>query len=118
MASGVWIDGPRVSIVTLPARGACKRNQREWPPALPAWFGSPGSLLAPVLYVSKLPLDVRRATASANTSLSGTPGVDAGTVQVVDAGDGSVRPAASSARTRKVCEPVSRPSYARGEVHG
>src|SRR4051812_11143200 len=87
-ASRVSIEGPRVSIVTGPARGACQRSHSECPPALPAWFGSPASLLAPVLSMSKLPLDPRSAIALANPSFSGTPGVGAGTVQVIDAGEG------------------------------
>src|SRR5439155_14607440 len=107
-ASSVSIDGPRVSIVIVPERGAFHRSHSEWPPPLPAWFGSPGSLLAPVLFVSKPPLAVRSGIESANASFSGTPGVVAGTVQVIVAGVGSVRPATSTARTRNVCDPAGR----------
>src|SRR5258707_984669 len=37
---------PLVSSATLPLDAAVQVHQTEWPPALPAWFGSPLSLLA------------------------------------------------------------------------
>ena len=38
---------PNVLIVTLPAEGAVHVHQTDLPPALPAWLGSPVSLVAP-----------------------------------------------------------------------
>jgi hypothetical protein len=114
----VSISDPWVSIVIVPARGAVQRSQSEWPPALPAWLGSASSFVAPTVFMSKLLLPTRSGIASANASFSGTPGVTAGTAHVALAGDGSIRPAASSARTRNVCEPAPRSSYVRGEVQG
>ncbi len=43
-------------------------------------------------------------------------GADASTVQAREAGDASTLPAASTARTSKLCEPFARPEYAFGEL--
>src|SRR5258706_3247394 len=43
-------------------------------------------------------------------------GATVSTVHVLDAGDASVLPVASFARTRNVCEPLARPEYAFGLV--
>src|SRR5262245_8972217 len=50
---------PIVSMVVEPMAGAVQTHQTEWPPVLPAWFGSPASLLASILVpvkVAVLPL--------------------------------------------------------------
>ena len=39
---------PAVLNVVGPPAGAVHENQIEWPPALPAWVGSPASLVAVV----------------------------------------------------------------------
>src|SRR4051794_22535462 len=44
-------------------------------------------------------------------------GTAASTVQVCAAGEGSVLPAGSVARTRNVCEPSARPVSVLGDVH-
>ena len=38
---------PKVLIVTFPAEGAVQDHQTDLPPLLPAWLGSPASLVAP-----------------------------------------------------------------------
>jgi hypothetical protein len=94
---------PRVSIVIVPACGARQENQTERPPALPAWFGSPASFVAPLVGIPSSWLSVRKARGEEKASLRGVVGT--GTVQTTAAGLGSRRPAASSARTAKVCSP-------------
>src|SRR5204863_236519 len=62
---------PMVSMVAWPLPGAVQDHQTEWPPALPAWLGSPVSLVAPTLVpvcVEVLPLIVM---ALAKLSLAG-----------------------------------------------
>ena len=39
-----------VLMTTVPLVGAVQLHHTERPPGLPAWFGSPGSLVAPTLY--------------------------------------------------------------------
>src|SRR6187401_2995012 len=51
---------PMVSTVTEPVEGAVQVHQRDLPPTLPAWFGSPDSFVArELLAVTVLVLPVR-----------------------------------------------------------
>ena len=58
--------------MTCPAAGAVQRHHTDLPPGCPAWFGSPGSLLAPTLVPTVFPEENPRAAALMNLSLSGT----------------------------------------------
>src|SRR5215213_3898526 len=53
-----------VSTVTVPPAGASHFHQTDFPPALPAWFGSPGSFVAPSFPPVKSPPTppIRRAS--------------------------------------------------------
>src|SRR2546423_3213546 len=62
---------PTVSIVVVPLAGAVQRYQIECPPALPAWLGSPASLVAPTLVPARLPLEPLTTCAAAKLSLAG-----------------------------------------------
>ena len=48
--------------------GAVHEYQTEWPPALPAWFGSPGSFVAPTVVPLMLPFASSITVAFANMS--------------------------------------------------
>src|SRR4051794_8379695 len=67
---------PVVSIVTTPLDAAVQRYQREWPPALPAWPGSPASFVA----ATELPVAVAevpdRTSADAKASFAGAVAYD------------------------------------------
>ena len=60
-----------MSIVAVPLAGAVQRYQIEAPPALPAWFGSPGSFVAPTFEPVAVPLEPAIVWAFANMSLAG-----------------------------------------------
>jgi hypothetical protein len=47
---------PTVSSVSVPLLPVPIENQSETPPALPAWFGSPGSFVAPASTPLSVPL--------------------------------------------------------------
>ena len=70
----VTVLDPHVSTTAIPSARGVHRNQIEAPPALPAWFGSPASLVA-----CRLDADVSIGSApsstgaSANASLATTP---------------------------------------------
>ena len=68
-----------MSIVAVPLAGAVHANQTEAPPALPAWFGSPGSFVAPTFEPVAEPLEPEIDCAFANMSFAGPlPGSSAG----------------------------------------
>ena len=48
--------------------GAVHAYQTEWPPALPAWFGSPGSFVAPTFEPLTTPFVSFSTVAFANMS--------------------------------------------------
>src|SRR5437762_11344089 len=58
-------------MVTLPAAGAVQDHQTDLPPALPAWFGSPVSLVAPTLEPLSVAEEPLAAVALAKLSFTG-----------------------------------------------
>jgi hypothetical protein len=58
-----------VSTRVEPEAGACQLYQTDLPPTLPAWFGSPGSFVAPTLVPLTIPLLPERTCAAAKASL-------------------------------------------------
>jgi len=58
---------------TGPLLVAVHENQTEWPPGLPAGFGSPGSLVASLLVSWKISLDRPTVVAPAKSSFCGLP---------------------------------------------
>jgi hypothetical protein len=108
-ASSVSNVEPAVSIVTEPVAGAVHANQIEWPPAFPAWLGSPGSFVMPTVVAVVEPLAPDSVVAFAKASFEdgggGGGGAGAWIVHVRDAGVASAFPAASVARTSNVCAP-------------
>jgi hypothetical protein len=79
-ASRVSKPEPAVSIDTGAALVAVQRYQTEAPPELPAWFGSPGSLVAPTLDPPAVPEAPASACALAKSSFAGAPAAFACTV--------------------------------------
>ena len=61
-----------VSKVTLPESGAVQQYQIECPPTLPAWFGSPVSLVAARLLPVTEPLEPPVNSQTAKLSLLGS----------------------------------------------
>lgn len=60
---------PTVSTVKVPAWGAVQLHQSDLPPELPAWFGSPDSLVALALEAETLPLSPPRVVRLEKASL-------------------------------------------------
>src|SRR6266404_692437 len=58
-------------MVTLPAAGAVHDHQTDLPPTLPAWFGSPVSLVAPTLEPLSVAEEPLAAVALAKLSFTG-----------------------------------------------
>jgi hypothetical protein len=83
---------PRVSMVTEPAEGAVQRYQIDAPPALPAWLGSPDSLVAPAFEPVAVPLAPETTCALAKLSFAGAAVLFASTA------DAQARAIASVAR--------------------
>src|SRR3954468_7786823 len=69
--SRVSKEEPTVSTVTVPLEGAVQVNQTDAPPALPAWSGSPASLVAPALEPDALPEAPLSAWPEAKASFAG-----------------------------------------------
>src|SRR5436305_1538942 len=70
-ARTVSISLPQVSKVNCAVAGAVHANQMDAPPGCPAWFGSPGSLVAPTFELTTLPENPETGLASAKASGSG-----------------------------------------------
>ena len=64
-----------MSIVTLPLAAGVHDHQTDRPPALPAWVGSPLSLVAPTLLPVRVPVAPLSTCAFAKASLAGAPEV-------------------------------------------
>src|SRR5688500_8869508 len=79
-ASSVSKPLPAVSIVTVAVFGAVHANQIDLPPALPAWFGSPASLVAPIVVADVVPLPPAIVLAAASASFA-TPGDETARLQ-------------------------------------
>ena len=71
MASKVSKSLPWVLKVQIPLLGAVQRYQTDLPPSLPAWLGSPVSLVAVVLLPTRVPLTPLMARALPKLSLAG-----------------------------------------------
>ena len=70
-ASTVSKPDPVVSMVAWPVTGAVQRYQTEAPPELPAWLGSPASLVAPTLESALRATDVPLSVCAAAKALLG-----------------------------------------------
>src|SRR5207247_211298 len=92
MPSSVSKLEPAVLIVAWPEAGAVQLYQTDLPPALPAWFGSPASLVASTFVPVTLPLVPVIACAAAKLSLFGA---------VAWAGRATTSPATSATATAR-----------------
>jgi hypothetical protein len=67
---------PAVSTLSSPSAGAVHRYQTDFPPASPAWFGSPISFVAPTFDPATLPEGVARSCEAAKSSFVGAKGAN------------------------------------------
>ena len=98
---------PAVVSVAWPETGADQVNQTEAPPVLPAWFGSPVSLVAERFVPVRLPLCPEIAKAEAKLSLVGAGGGVSVQLRLIEPRAASVPPLKPSTAIRYVVPPTA-----------
>src|SRR4051812_28480327 len=82
--------------------GSSTRHHSDVPPVLPAWSGSPGSLVAPAFEANATELESVRALASTKSSFAATAGV-AGLAAVIEAVEPTTRATSAVAVQTRSC---------------